>query len=318
MVSIADRVRARVASVIAIPAYRPTARIWRSFVAAKSALVRPAQSPSIEAGAWLPEAVAHLEPVDSLIGTPGPFQTVVVRLVDPSSGSLSAIAKVLVSCGSDATTRVRTEAAALLAMAETGVAPVYLADGEVDGHPFLVMRFVSGRPLGASHSDFLRASGVLDYQTTDARRIRAGEHPWLEIVREKLPDVGLGAMPDHLGVVRTHGDFAPWNVLASERGRYIAIDWEASAATGVQYSDLAHYVLAVERFLRRRLPSVAAARAVRVMQASLGLAIVEARAIVVLAAAAAVLRDAPEPNTTNVDRYWLEVINSTFGGGSRS
>ena len=308
LVSTAVGARARGASVLAVPAYRRPARVWRSIVAAKTALLPPERSRASSAGDWLRDTLAHLEPDYAVIGTSGPFQSLLVRLRNPASECIEAIAKVMVSARSDAFARVRTEAEAMRDAEVQDIVPGIIAEGDVDGQPFLVMRFVSGRSLGACGKDLGRAHRALRYQATSARKVPAMEHPWLELVRAKLPCIGLDSLPNELGVVRTHGDFAPWNVVWASDDRPVVIDWEASVVDGVQHTDLAHYVLAVERFLRRRSPVVAAGTAVRVVTEMLAVDQREACAFVGLAAAAAILRDKPDKAVNGVDRYWREVI----------
>ena len=309
LVSTADGTRARWASVLAIPAHRRPARVWRSMLAAKIALVPPERSrASLVGDHWLRGSLAHLVPLDAAIGTSGPFQSLLVRLVNPASGCIEAIAKVMVSARPDAFARVRTEAEAMHDAEVHDVVPGLIAEGAIDGQPFLVMRYITGRSLGASRIDLVRAHQGLKYQEASARRVPAKEHPWLELVLEKLPSVGLDQVSQELGVVRMHGDYAPWNVLWTPVGRPVIIDWEASVLDGVAYADLAHYVLVVERFLRRRSPIIAMGRAVRTVSERLTVGQYEARALVALGAAAAILREGPEQAATGVDHYWRAVI----------
>ena len=110
--------------------------------------------------------------------------------------------------------------------------------------------------------------------------------------------------------MRTHGDYAPWNVLRSRDGRFTVIDWEASVAEGVPGVDVAYYLLSVERYLRKRPAHVAAERAVRSMMAAAGVTASEASAYVALGAAGALLQQPSCGQGVIGDRYWFSVIDS--------
>lgn len=313
LISAAEGPLRRAASVAAVPSYRLRAKLWRKLVAVKTALFAPDWITTAAVGDWLPDSLVHLVPVDAIIGTPGPFQSVLIRLRNPRNGSVEAIAKVSVAMSSDALARLSVEAEAMRDVVVDAIVPAILGTGSAEGHPFLVMQFVSGRPFGASRSDFVRAHGALSYQVSRVRTVVASEHPWLDVVRERLPELDLDRLPSRLGVARTHGDYAPWNVIWTPSGRPVVIDWEASDSSGVQFSDLAHYALAVERYLRGRSPAIAAGRAMQALSQTLSLSERDARLLVGLAAVVAVLRDAPHPEVSGIDRYWRDVVGIAFG-----
>lgn len=316
MASTATSPAGRARSVGNVPAYRSSARAFRMLMAARVALLAPMRLSTSTPADWLPRPLAHLTPVDAIVGTPGPYQNVLVRLGDPRRGGFQAIAKVMVSTAPGTQARARTEVEALRDMSVRAIAPEVLAEGAVDGHPYLVMSFVAGRSLRASRSDLERACRALDFHVGCARTVIAQEHPWVKALQARLPGIRLDALPRELGVVRTHGDFAPWNVLLPSNGRPVVIDWEASVAEGVLHTDLAHYVLAVERFIRRRSPGRALSRAVYALGELAHVAPDDARAIVGLAAVAALLRDQPEHLVKEDDGFWRAVVGLSLGNAS--
>ena len=311
VVSAARSWRSRAASVTAVPAYLPRARAWRAVAAARTALAPQSHRRERTAATyWLPDVVAELVPRDALVGTPGPHQSVLLRLADPTSDRVVAIAKVAVSTAASARSRVRNEVDAMRDPVVRNVVPEVLAEAQVNGHAFFIMRHANGRPLGAGVGDFRRAHRLLDCLGVGCRRVSAARHPWLQLVATKFARVPFDRLPREVAVVRTHGDYAPWNVLRSRDGRFTVIDWEASVAEGVPGVDTAYYSLAVERYLCKRAANAAAERAVRSMMAVASVTASEASAYVALGAAGALLQDPLCGQGNNGDRYWRNVIEA--------
>jgi thiamine kinase-like enzyme len=99
----------------------------------------------------------------------------------------------------------------------------------------------------------------------------------------------LGFLLERLGgrrwpVVARHGDYAPWNILASRQGRLSALDWEYGSLAGLPGLDIAYYILRVAHFIYRWAPPRAAAYAVSHLEKRAGFRRSEAAALVRLAA----------------------------------
>lgn len=311
MVSAAQSWRSRAASVTAVPAYLPRARAWRAVAAVRAALAPPSHRRERTASTcWLPDAVAELVPRDAIVGTPGPYQSILVRLADPASGRIVAIAKVAASTTASARARVQNEVDAMHDPVVRNLVPEVLAETQVDGHACFIMRRALGRPLGAGVGDFRSAHSLLNSLGVGGRRVPAAGHPWLQVVASRFTRVPLNRLPREVGVVRTHGDYAPWNVLRSRDGRLTVIDWEASVAEGVPGVDAAYYSLSVERYLRKRPARFAAERAVRSMMGLAGVTASEASAYVALGAAGAMLQQPSCGQGVHGDRYWFRVIDA--------
>ena len=312
LVSAAVDWRARARSVQAVPAYRAQARAWRKIVAAWVACLPPGfGSAEVLPMDWLPADVAHLDPVDAVIGTPGPFQAVLVRLGNRRDDyRIEAIAKILVSTSDGARARVGTEASAMRESIIHGIVPDVVGMGLVASHPFFVMRYVRGRPLGSGWQDVRRAHEAIAYQEAPVCHVPAREHPWLMGIAERFPEVQLDRLPSEVGVVRTHGDFAPWNVLRLRDGRVVLIDWEASIREGLPHTDLAHFVLACERYLRRRTAQVAARNAIRATAGLLRQPNARVGVLVALAAVARLTQEGSIGSGTGQGDYWRNVVQA--------
>lgn len=311
LVSTAASFRGRAASVLGVPAYRREARTFRGLMAARSAFIQQALV-SVKDGLsnWLPSQVGDLVPFDALIGTPGPYQAVLVRLTCPRTGRFMAVGKVSVSIDSCARARIRNEVEAMRDVAVREIVPEILGEGVVEGHPFFVMRFVHGRAIGGRKSDLRIAATALEYQNDGQRSVPAEDHPFVRDLTKAVPQFPVDELPAELKVVRMHGDFAPWNVLATEGRRLVLIDWESSRAEGLPYADLAYFLLANERYLRRRPPDAAVRVAARAMGTFFNVS--ERTAEVLVGLGAGALLTDPHSGLggrKRSDWYWRDVVS---------
>lgn len=198
------------------------------------------------------------------VGTPGDHQKLVCLLVDRQTSDGAAIVKFPLA--PSATACLKREYATLVQLADEGrdIAPRPLrADAETR---FTVQTYVQGRSagvaLGEAHVNFL------------ASLVQPGRRITLEAARnefqaqrQKLEAAGrlsssarrtIDSALNHqswsgdVPLVRSHGDFAPWNLKRCPDGRIRAVDWEDSAADELPYVDLCHYARSVSEQLGRR------------------------------------------------------------------
>lgn len=315
LVSAATDFRGRATSVLGVPAFRWQARALRGLVAARSVVIQQALVGTEDGlSDWLPSKVRNLVPFDAVIGTPGSYQAVLVRLRCPRTGSLVAVVKVSVSTKSDATARIRNEIEAMRDAAVKAIVPDLLGEGEVDQHPFFVMRFVHGRTIGGSKADLRLAANVLSYQNEGKRTVPAAEHPFVRRVVAQFPGFPVDELPGELGAVRTHGDFAPWNMIVQSRGRIVVFDWEASEAEGVPFADMGHYLLSLERYINKKPAAVAVSRASHVISDLLNMSEEQSSVLVGLSAAARSIQVASACDDRAVgDPYWQDVVTAAVG-----
>jgi thiamine kinase-like enzyme len=165
-----------------------------------------------------------------------------------------------------ATACLRREYATLVQLADEGrdIAPRPLrADTETR---FTAQTYLHGRSagttLGEAHVDFLSCL-VQSERSITLEAVR----DQLQAQRDKLEAAGQlspsaretvdstlnqhswsGSVP----LVRSHGDFAPWNLKRCPDGRIRAVDWEDSSADELPYFDLYHYARSVSEQLGRR------------------------------------------------------------------
>jgi aminoglycoside phosphotransferase (APT) family kinase protein len=216
---------------------------------------------------WVKE-LAPLRPTAVLIRTPGPAQKLTVRL-DTPEGKPALFAKI--AHRPAARRRLENEAAVLQAL-PAGFAPRPVAYHRFEDHDVLIMEALEGHVLRDTRRDGERARRYLEALAEASARPAEGDHPWLAHVREVIPElrphVELLA-GQNLSVVAVHGDFAPWNVLASD-GRVVAIDWEYGTAEGLPGLDIAYWRLQADALLRRRPPVEARKRAAAWVAEALG------------------------------------------------
>jgi hypothetical protein len=77
------------------------------------------------------------------------------------------------------------------------------------------------------------------------------------VTDDEVVDIALAIAAGELGGPRTHGDFAPWNILSDASAHWV-IDWEASTDDLVPLFDLVHYFAQREALLRRGSAAAAA------------------------------------------------------------
>ena len=198
------------------------------------------------------------------VGTPGDHQKLVCLLVDRQTSRCAAIVKFPLA--QSAIACLKREYATLVQLADEGrdIAPRPLrADAETR---FTVQTYVDGRSagtaLGEAHVDFL--AGLVQSDRRIALEVVRAE---LQAQRDKLEAAGRlspstrktvdGALNRHswkgsVPLVRSHGDFAPWNLKRCPDGRIRAVDWEDSAADELPCLDLYHYARSVSEQLGKR------------------------------------------------------------------
>lgn len=240
----------------AYPAYRRRARLRRALIRGRAALGFTHHAFTSE-GSWaLKEFVADVLPgLDSVVvlfGTPGPSQKLTVQL--RAEGRLVGYAKIAESKRAQA--RLHTEWCVLRQLSP-GLGPQVLRFGEIGSAKALVVAPVEGRPVAARPILTRRIREVLSrFATGQSAGIDA--HPWAVRTRQRN-----GAELDHLierlvgrpwSVLIQHGDFAPWNLLASRDGAIVAIDWEYGSDQGMDYLDAAYFILQTGYLMRRWRP----------------------------------------------------------------
>lgn len=195
--------------------------------------------------------------VIAYVGTPGPHQKLVCSLIDARSCETVSIVKFpLVESAKE---RLRHEFDVLLQLADEklGIAPLPLSIHREA--LFSSQTYLSGRSadifVQETHVAFLaklfRPLERIELRTVgDALRrdrdklvdARVLQGQMLAKVDEALTRTRWeGDVPS----VRTHGDFAPWNLKSSIHGVQ-AVDWEDSATRQLPYLDLYHFRRAVK------------------------------------------------------------------------
>jgi hypothetical protein len=274
-------------------AYRLSARVLRYLLAARVALSarEPVNAEPIDLAANLPLALRHLRPASVIVGTPGLRRSLVVRLIDHHRVPRAAL-KIAVTASS--AEGIRLEAEALGDPRLSRRAPELLHAGVVVGRQAIVTAHVPGRPLGYGSRGIGAATAFWSDTGVPTPSVWAVEHPWIAGAAAWAGvdlEAIVQALPGRIALTRTHGDFAPWNLLRSTKSHAVAIDWESSTADGLPAVDLAHFVIASERLLMRSTPKDAAMRAASVLVERLGYDRRTAWTIVGLAASATAHRE---------------------------
>jgi hypothetical protein len=273
------------------PAYRWNARLFREFIAIRTALHAPEQVVR-QSGVdgWPPKSVRHLRSLDAIVGTPGPAQSVLVRFVEPGTESPRAVAKVMVSREPHAAERIAAESKAIQDPALDGLVPRHWEAGVIDGHHYLVTEFVTGPSITPGHRGMMAAMDTLAFQTNSTEIVEIKEHPWVLRTLERIPWLKPDRLVGRFPVTRTHGDFAPWNILVRPRKKLVLIDWEFSEADGVAGVDLAHFLLVTQHLWKHRDALSTTQIAVNELQRVGGYTVDEARTLMALAAGSLLLR----------------------------
>ena len=308
LLSAAATARSRYTSVKWTPATRWNARLFREFSAIRSALHAPERMARTGGVSdWPPKSVRHLQPLDAIVGTPGPTQSVLVRFVEPKNGRPQAVAKVMVSRDSHAAERIAAESKAIQDPVLDGVVPRHWETGVIDGHHYLMTEFVAGPSLSPGQRGMMTALDTLAFQSSGTEVVSIHEHPWVQRVLKRIPWLRRDRLIGQFPIARTHGDFAPWNILVRPDWKLTLIDWEFSEPNGVAGVDLAHYVLVTQHLLKRRKPLRAIQTGVGNLRHFAGYTVDEARTLMALAGASVLMR---ESNVTpeNADAFWAEVI----------
>lgn len=275
------------------PAYRLSARAFRSLLAARVALSAAPriETDPIDLAAYLPTSLRHLRPASVIVGTPGLRRSLVVRLIDQRRSPRAALKIAVTPIAGEG---ILHETGALQDARLAGRAPELLHVGEIAGRYAMVTAHVPGRPLQYSARGIAAATAFCCAPGATTTTVAATDHPWItNAVAAAGADLDtlIPALPGPFALTRTHGDFAPWNLLATSSTQVVAIDWENSAADGLPAADLAHFVMASERLLRRSAPTTAAAKAASVLVEQLGHDRSAAWTIVGLAASATAQRE---------------------------
>jgi len=307
LLSTASATRSRYTSVKWVPAYRWNAQLFREYSAIRSAIRSPSViAPTAVLSDWPPKSVQHHQPLDAIVGTPGPTQSILVRYVEPSSGKPCAVAKVMVSRGDFASERIEAESNALQDPRVCWLVPRHREVGIVDGHHYLVTDFVSG-PSISPRRGIQKAAEALGFQKQNAEIVGIQEHPWIQRALQRVPWLKKECLVGRFAITRTHGDFAPWNILKQRGGDLTLIDWEFSEPDGVAGVDLVHYLLVTKQLLGRQDPRTAVRTTAAELHDLEGVNSDEARTLMALAAASVLMRD-PHLEPENANHFWCRVI----------
>ena len=304
---------ARYSSVKWAPAYRWGARLVRELSAVRAASHRPERlAGGVELAGWPPDSVRHLRPLDTIVGTPGPTQSVHVRFVEPGNGKPRAVVKVMVSREPNAAERIAVESKAIQDPGLNGLVPGHWETGIVDGRHYLVTEFVAGRPVSSGRRGLGTGVGALAYQAIGTGLVEIQEHPWVRRASQRVPLLRRGRLAGRFPITRTHGDFAPWNILVRPGQGLTLIDWEFSESDGVAGVDLAHYVLTTQQLLKRRDSLSATRIGAAELQRVGGYAAEDARTLMALAAASVLMRE-PDAAPEGTASFWKGVIEHCQG-----
>jgi hypothetical protein len=197
--------------------------------------------------------------VVTYVGTVGPHQKLVCSFVDPHSFETSMVVKFpLAEMAKDQLRRDYNSLCELIdEERDLGPKPLHM-DSQAR---FAAQSFLPGRPEDVPFTD-----AHLAFQLA---LVRGGKRLRLDAVRgevgsqrDALVAKGLlnGAALDWIDKllnsgdwsgtvpsVRTHGDFAPWNLKRSANGAVHAVDWEDSAPNDLPYIDLHHFRASIKR-----------------------------------------------------------------------
>jgi hypothetical protein len=299
------------------PAYRLSTRVFRSLLAARVALSARAQvkAEPIDVTASLPMGLRHLRPASVIVGTPGLRRSLVVRLIDHCRVPRAAL-KIAVTTSSGE--GIQLEAEALRDSRLSRRAPELLHTGEIAGRQAMVTAHVPGKPLGYGPHGV--GAAVAFWSTADVPTpgVRAVEHPWIAgaVATAGLDlDTIVQALPGRFTCTRTHGDFAPWNLLSVASSHAVAIDWESSTADGLPTADLAHFVMVSEQLLLGSTPRDAAAKAATVLVEQLRHDRRSAWTIVGLAASATAHRERTTGGPGDTVARWEESAQHALAYG---
>jgi len=308
LVSAARGLRAAYTSVKWTPAYRWSARVFRELSAARVALCQPERVVvDKELDNWPPESVRHLQPVDAIVGTPGPNQSVLVRFADPQTTAFRAVVKIMVSCHPDAIQRVEAESSAIQDPLLADLVVRHWETGIVAGQHYLVTEYVAGRPVWGWRRGLAIANRALAFQSTGTATVAVQEHPWVQRALHAVPGLNRDCMVGRFPISRTHGDLVPWNILVKPGRQTMLIDWEFSESAGVGGVDLAHFVLATQQLLKRRAPRIAVRQGLVALQRAAGYSAAEARTLMALASASVLMRERNAAQDAST-AFWTSVI----------
>ena len=312
LLSTAAGARSRYTSVKWVPAYRWNAQLFREYSAIRTALRSPSMSAPMGAMSdWPPMSVQHRQALDAIVGAAGPTQSVLVRYVEPSNGKPCAVVKVMVSRDAYASERIETESNASQDPRVSRLVPRHRETGVVEGHHYLVTDFVSGPSISARRG-IQAAAKALRFQNRNAETLEIQEHPWVHRALQRVPWLRKERLVGRFAMTRTHGDFAPWNIL-KQRGRDLTlIDWEFSEPDGVAGVDLAHYLLVTKQLLGRQDPRIAIQTTETELRGLEGRNSNEARTLMTLAAASVLMRE-PDLTPENAHPFWAQVIEHSQG-----
>jgi hypothetical protein len=265
------------------PAFRRTARLYRAYLRTRASLgllrTRIADSPSSLLPPFLAEVVPAVKTVVMLAGA----QKAILQLWDAQG----RVAGYLKFARSRIARRRLAAEHRLLHSVPGGQAPRALKWGPLGDGDGLLVEPVSGHTLPAYlpvPPDADRLQGALAV----SEPVPIGAHPFVaDLTGQAFFE--LGFLLERLGgrrwpVVARHGDYAPWNILATSQGRLSAIDWEYGSPAGFPGLDIAYYILRVGSLIYRWTPARAAAYAASHLEKRAGLRPYEAAVLVRLAA----------------------------------
>ena len=308
VVSVAMAWDSRYSSVKWAPAYRWSARVVRDLSAVRASLWAPERVPGeVKLDGWPPDSVRRLRPLDAIVGTPGPTQSVLVRFVESGTNKPRAVAKVMVSREPHAAERIAVESAAIQDTVLNGLVPRHWETGVAGGHHYLVTEFVAGGPVPSARRGLAAAVGALAFQTSGTSIVDIQEHPWVRRALQRLPWLSRARLVGRFPMTRTHGDFAPWNILVRPDRELTLIDWEFSEPDGVAGVDLAHYVLVTQQLLKRRDPLSATRSGTAELERVGGYSAEDARVLMALAAASVLMRES-DAGREDTGVFWKGVI----------
>lgn len=125
----------------------------------------------------------------------------------------------------------------------------------------LRMPYMTGRPLLCGQKN--EAIQLLESWVTDSPYQSIGAFPEWDAISSALSASEHGAETlaklsgESLIPVIRHGDFARWNLLISDDGGLMALDWEWGHSGGMPGLDLVHYFLQDGRLVDRLVPAEA-------------------------------------------------------------
>jgi hypothetical protein len=274
------------------PAYRTRGRLYRAALRLKAVAgigtTRVAAGAGVGMRDFIGARFSEARVRSVVVGMPGGAQKLTAQLVGPD-GDVVAYLK----CASTPLGRARlAKEHDLLSGLPPGIGPAPLRYGRFDGADALLLAPVAGRPVAGTLpacADVERLASLLAVIPSTGVSYEIQAHPWARAAFEREPKLEphLEALSMRTWpVVVQHGDFAPWNILATRAGSVMAVDWELGRWNGFPEVDLAQYVLQVSCLMYRWSPQRAREVAVRelVRRGYTNPSDREARAIVNLAA----------------------------------